>query len=876
MNPPPTIGLWLQTLGLLAAQSALLLAVAGLSQGMARAPQSRRRVWLATLAGVALLLANSLAGLDRSLARHFAAGAPSAPAVIVRGNLPVTSAPTGADASETSLRSAAATDAGLSSDLPSTPVGTSWPAWLWLAGAAAIGLWSLAPRIWLACAGRHAPAAESPEFQRRMQSLAGRLNIRRRVRVVCLPRLAGPVAFGMVRPSIGLPADFWTAHSAIEQDAMLSHELAHLAARDPLWLALANGLAALLWWHPLVWWGRRQLRAACESAADEASLVVEDGPAVLAGCLVALASRWQQRGVLGLLGMAGFRSGLGRRVERLLHLRGRDQPALRRRWPGVVASMFAVATLALVVVAPARLFPVQAANRPALIEVVGDALAQATVSSAAPTRATGNPPGAAAAQPETKSTAASGAIATPPTEPVHLVSLLLSKDGQLMLDRREQTLESLQSELRSLQSASSLVVRVSAPETVAAARVIEVMNACRAAGVTRISLVSPAEDEETVEQLMQVLNTAQPQVMIEAKFVEVSADANAPLGLDWHLGSVQAGTNQPPGIAPTGAYGFFPGPGVPSASSSTGHVATMTGLRADPQFREVIAASSKAGTNGVRELRGDQLPWAGRDATNAANIRVTAAQGATVTGILTDPQSRAVLRALEQRAGVDVLSAPRVVTVSGRQAQIQVAELRSVATGINPDAVRVPGGIPATNALPFTSATVPTGPSLDVIPVVSADGVTINLTAIPTVTEFLGYDEPPKDSKVEVMVNGKARLVALPLPRFRVRQMVTQAAIRDGQTLVLGGFPVEETRLSKEKVPVLGAIPLAGALFRSESKSTVRKQLLVFVTATIIDSAGNRVNASADTPAPARTAPQFPGEAPAPQSEHGTPSRSLH
>lgn len=77
MSPLPTTGLWLQTLGLLAAQSTLLLVVASFSQGLARAPQSRRRFWLAALAGVALLLANSLAGLDRPLARHFAAGAPS-------------------------------------------------------------------------------------------------------------------------------------------------------------------------------------------------------------------------------------------------------------------------------------------------------------------------------------------------------------------------------------------------------------------------------------------------------------------------------------------------------------------------------------------------------------------------------------------------------------------------------------------------------------------------------------------------------------------------------------------------------------------------------------------------------------------------------
>ncbi|MCB1126081.1 MAG: type II and III secretion system protein, partial [Verrucomicrobiae bacterium] len=50
----------------------------------------------------------------------------------------------------------------------------------------------------------------------------------------------------------------------------------------------------------------------------------------------------------------------------------------------------------------------------------------------------------------------------------------------------------------------------------------------------------------------------------------------------------------------------------------------------------------------------------------------------TLTGILTDPQFRVVIKALEQRGGVDIMAAPKVTTVSGRQAQIQVTDLQSV------------------------------------------------------------------------------------------------------------------------------------------------------------------------------------------------------
>ena len=52
----------------------------------------------------------------------------------------------------------------------------------------------------------------------------------------------------------------------------------------------------------------------------------------------------------------------------------------------------------------------------------------------------------------------------------------------------------------------------------------------------------------------------------------------------------------------------------------------------------------------------------------------------TITGILTNPQFRVIIRALEQRDGVDLLSAPKVTTLSGRQTQITVTDLKSIAT----------------------------------------------------------------------------------------------------------------------------------------------------------------------------------------------------
>src|SRR5207249_6589724 len=135
-------------------------------------------------------------------------------------------------------------------------------------------------------------------------------------------RLGGPIVFGVFRPVIALPGDFAERFNLAQQEAVLAHELAHLASGDPVWYGLANLATALLWWHPLVWWVRRQLHFASEQAPDEASLLVADGPGVLAECLVDLGARLTHERSFVRLGVegTGLRSGLGRRVERLLQL----------------------------------------------------------------------------------------------------------------------------------------------------------------------------------------------------------------------------------------------------------------------------------------------------------------------------------------------------------------------------------------------------------------------------------------------------------------------------------------------------------------------------------------------------------------------------
>jgi type II secretory pathway component GspD/PulD (secretin) len=137
------------------------------------------------------------------------------------------------------------------------------------------------------------------------------------------------------------------------------------------------------------------------------------------------------------------------------------------------------------------------------------------------------------------------------------------------------------------------------------------------------------------------------------------------------------------------------------------------------------------------------------------------------------------------------------------------------------------------------------------------DGYTINMPVVVTVPEFLGYDDT-KTNRVAVYVNGKQKWVNPPRPKVQKREMASTVNVRDGETVVLGGLLSENVTTIKDQVPMLGDLPLVGRFFRRELKTTWKKNLLIFVTPTIIDPAGNRVHAPDETPLPRGSAPQQP------------------
>ena len=348
-------------------------------------------------------------------------------------------------------------------------------------------------------------------------------------------------------------------------------------------------------------------------------------------------------------------------------------------------------------------------------------------------------------------------------------------------------------------------------------------------------------DLDLIEAGVQVLNIEPAQVNIKTRFVEVAQNDTRALGFDWYLGNFLMNRNSI-GLSGGTAPAFN---GAPTAANPVGTFPTGgTTAQANSDLPGLL-------TSGLRNSIG-----AGGS---------TAPTVATLSGILTDPQFRVVLHALEQRDGADLLNEASVTTVSGRQTQVQVVDLRTIVIGTSLNQTGAGGtgalgGLGGTaggvigSSLNYPTITLPFGPTLDVVPYVAADGFTIDMTLIPSFTEFLNYDDPgafvPQAQSASSGAGGVATPIVgvLPLPHFRVRQVTTTVVVWDGQTVVLGGLIAENVTKLKDKVPVLGDVPVIGRLFRSESSQTQKKNLMIFVTPTILDPAGNRAHSEDEMP----------------------------
>lgn len=167
----------------------------------------------------------------------------------------------------------------------------------------------------------------------------------RPVRLSATPRIPMPIARGLARGEICLPARALSELGADEQEGVVAHELAHLARRDPAWLLVARAVERLFFFQPLNRLARRRLLEISEYRCDDWAAARTGRPLSLARCLTEVAA-WRV-GAAGRLPVPAIADGssLGRRVRRLLDGGEADRPAPRWLKPLALAAVAAVAVV---------------------------------------------------------------------------------------------------------------------------------------------------------------------------------------------------------------------------------------------------------------------------------------------------------------------------------------------------------------------------------------------------------------------------------------------------------------------------------------------------------------------------------------------------
>jgi len=371
---------------------------------------------------------------------------------------------------------------------------------------------------------------------------------------------------------------------------------------------------------------------------------------------------------------------------------------------------------------------------------------------------------------------------------------------------------------------------------------------------------------DLVDQFVEsISNKISKMINITAKFIEVNQKNTDEFGFDWLIGAFNVGDN---GVFASGGTAGNRGAG-PVGGSNWALVPPGQGNTAVPVGgSNLLTGGLRFGNNAISNNAIDGLLTATSSGEGSAESSVTPAVFG-VAGVFTDPQFQVVLRALNQKKGTDLLTAPQVTTRSGQRAKVEVIREFIYPTEFEPPEIPQDfgggglqfggggglgggasgGGFPVTPTTPTAFETRNTGVTLEVEPTLGADGYTIDLTLAPEVVEFEGfvnYGSPIQTAATDALGNPTTITLTenrIEQPVFSTRKLSTSVTIWDGMTLGVGGLIREDVQTIEDKVPILGDIPYLGRLFRTKADQFFKKNLMMFVTVNLIDPSGQKVNA---------------------------------
>ena len=373
---------------------------------------------------------------------------------------------------------------------------------------------------------------------------------------------------------------------------------------------------------------------------------------------------------------------------------------------------------------------------------------------------------------------------------------------------------------------------------------------------------TPSELDK-IEQLIDTFLDDQPkQVKITTKFVEITQENNDELGFDWIVSPFGLSANSVFGTA-----GTLGNAGSRVGADFIGNIdrTTISGIPAPTaEVSNIVTGGLRSGDQAINRNSIDAILNNPNRTAQTANV----APGILgLTGLFSDGQVQVIMRGLAQKKGTDLMTAPSVTARSGQKATIEVIrefiypteyeppELpNSVGTtvggggffggGLGGGGGGGGGSFPVTPATPTAFETKNTGVTLEIEPTIGENDFVIDLRFLPEIVEFEGfinYGSPiqsPSTNAFGQAVNAVITENRIEMPVFSVRSVNTSLTIYDGYTVAVGGLMREDVQNVEDKVPILGDIPFIGRLFQTKAENRIKSNLIIFVTAQIIDATG--------------------------------------
>ncbi len=316
---------------------------------------------------------------------------------------------------------------------------------------------------------------------------------------------------------------------------------------------------------------------------------------------------------------------------------------------------------------------------------------------------------------------------------------------------------------------------------------------------SRLSCTNTPENLRRLEYILRELDVESPLVLIESKFIEMVQTDLEDLSFEWIFSKDPSVQN------PTDSDSWWQI--APNASTVRPLGSNMSGVLSpvDPVVND-------------RLINNLVFPAFGSPGRGQMHLQM-------------------MLHAIDWSDRTEILSAPKVIATSGQEAQIRMVREEYYPTSWTEPTVAITNGVfQITPPKPDLGSATDVGIVLVVTPTVSPNHYTITLQLNPQVVDLSGWTN--NFYTLIIGIAGSGAQFNLKMPEISRRDATATVKVYDGETIVLGGMLTERLSAVDDRVAGIGDIPILGRLFSAKNDRSEKRNLMIFVTARLVNPDG--------------------------------------